>query len=1079
MIRFFIFLTVLVWPFVILAQDDNSDEGFIVNFIEDNLSGVSRDVQLKGFTGALSSRATLDRLTIADDDGIWLTLEDVVLDWNRSALLSGELIVRELTAGRIELARMPKSEPSAPTPEATEFSLPELPVSIDIASINAEEIVIGAPILGEEARFQIEGSLTLAGGQGRMDIDAERIDGKTGVFDLGVGYANTSGVLSVNLSLEEGRSGLISTLSGLHGAPALSLTAQGEGPVDTFTTDIALSTDDVQRLTGTMALRTIAAEDPTAAPTRAFDADISGDIATLFAPEFRAFFGPSIQLQANGQQSPDGRISLDRFNLSAASLRLAGRAAFNPDGWPQLLDLTGQMADPSGDKIRLPIAGDPVFVTRASMRITYDGAQGDGWKGRIGIAGLEQSQLSASALTLIGGGTIQQGDALTIGRVFASLNYAAQGLAFDDPGLSAAVGDQVDGDIVINIVESEPIDIPTLRLNGLDYSANGRARIDRLDNNLNTTVQMQLAMDDLARLSELAGRPLRGDATADIQGNYMPLSGEFDITLDAAANDLAVSQRELDRVIAGQSTITARAIRTLDGTQIENAILTTPNFNASVDAQLGSETSSVTYQARLNDVGLITPDFTGPFTLEGTALGFTTVWQVNADATAPGNSTLNVAGGIATNGNLALNVQGQGPLAALNPFIEPRNLRGVAQVQLAINGPPQLSSVLGTISTQNARLSAPTYRVALDNIDGRLELGGGRARVNVQSQVEAGGNVSLDGSFGLLFPYFATLEARLREVQIVDDDLYQTSVSGGINFGGPLIGGAVISGDLVLGPTEIQVPSTTITTLGAIPDITHIGEPIDVRRTRERAGLLDQDDGVSRSSPYLLNITVRAPGRMFVRGRGLDAELGGQLRLSGTSAIMIPSGRFELVRGRLDILQQRFELDEGWAQLEGDFNPVIRLVATTETATGSASIIVEGDAAAPEVNFASTPELPDDEILAQLFFGRELQSLSALQALQLASAVATLAGRGDGGVVNRLRESTGLDDLDVTSGDDGETALRAGKYLSDNVYTDVTVGSNGSSEINLNLDVGDNVTIKGGLDDEGNTGIGLFFERDY
>jgi translocation and assembly module TamB len=287
-----------------------------------------------------------------------------------------------------------------------------------------------------------------------------------------------------------------------------------------------------------------------------------------------------------------------------------------------------------------------------------------------------------------------------------------------------------------------------------------------------------------------------------------------------------------------------------------------------------------------------------------------------------------------------------------------------------------------------------------------------------------------------------------------------------------------------LGETDVRVPSSSISTLGDLPEVIHIGESSAVLQTRVRAGVIGQGDdngesGGTNRRAFPLDIVINAPSRIFIRGRGLDAELGGQLTIGGTSANVIPVGRFSLVRGRIDILQQRFELTEGTATLEGDFDPYIRLVATTETDTGTViSIIVEGPAGEPEVSFESIPELPQDEVLSQLIFGRDLQSISPLQAVQLASAISTLAGRG-GGALDRLRESIGLDDFDVTTDEEGQTAVRAGRYLSDNVYTDVTVTSEGDTEINLNLDLTDEVTAKGSVDQDGETSVGVFFERDY
>jgi len=82
-------------------------------------------------------------------------------------------------------------------------------------------------------------------------------------------------------------------------------------------------------------------------------------------------------------------------------------------------------------------------------------------------------------------------------------------------------------------------------------------------------------------------------------------------------------------------------------------------------------------------------------------------------------------------------------------------------------------------------------------------------------------------------------------------------------------------------------------------------------------------------------------------------------------------------------------------------------------------------------------------------------------------------------LIDTFRQDIGLDDFDVTTDADGNAAVRAGKYLSENVYTDLTVNSEGETNITINLDVTDNVTAKGTLDTDGETSIGIFYERDY
>lgn len=199
----------------------------------------------------------------------------------------------------------------------------------------------------------------------------------------------------------------------------------------------------------------------------------------------------------------------------------------------------------------------------------------------------------------------------------------------------------------------------------------------------------------------------------------------------------------------------------------------------------------------------------------------------------------------------------------------------------------------------------------------------------------------------------------------------------------------------------------------------------------------------------------------------------------GSTAAVVPSGAFNLIRGRLDILGKRLDLSEALMQMEGELVPYLRIVAQTQTDDATVGVTIEGPATDPKVSFTSFPDMPEEEVLAQLLFGQNLQNLSALQALQLANAVATLAGRGGSGVVDRLRKGFGLDNLDVKTTAAGGAELTAGKYLTRNIYSEVTVDQSGKSQINLNLDVTKSITLRGRASSDGTTGVGVYLEKDY
>jgi translocation and assembly module TamB len=162
----------------------------------------------------------------------------------------------------------------------------------------------------------------------------------------------------------------------------------------------------------------------------------------------------------------------------------------------------------------------------------------------------------------------------------------------------------------------------------------------------------------------------------------------------------------------------------------------------------------------------------------------------------------------------------------------------------------------------------------------------------------------------------------------------------------------------------------------------------------------------------------------------------------------------------------------------GDLDPVLDFAGTTQSQDIAITVSIAGQASDPEVTFSSMPELPQDEVLAHLIFNRGIGELSPVQIARLADAAAGLGGAG-GGLLNQLRASTGLDDLDIVTDEEGAPALAAGRYVSENVYLGVQGGASGSSRVTIDLDITDDVKARAAVSPEGSSSIGVFFERDY
>ncbi|QBY02029.1 hypothetical protein E2K80_15895 [Rhodophyticola sp. CCM32] len=1059
------------------AQDD--DRGRLQALLEDALSDdAARQVRIEGFRGALNSQASLDRLTIADEDGIWLTLEEVTLDWTRSALFSRALEVNELTAGRLELARLPQSDSSLPDAETTPFSLPELPLSIRIDHTAIDRVEIGAPVLGQDLAFTVEGTATLADGAADAALQLERLDGPLGRFRLTAGFENETRSAVIDMLFEEEAGGLAASLLGIPGAPSLSLSVDGQGPLTDFAAGFALETDGEPRLTGDLDI----AQSDSGVQTIALD--MSGDVTAIVLPQYRDFFGPDVSLIARVTQDATGVLTADPLHLETAAIALDGQVVLNAARQPESFMLIGQINPADGDRVRLPIADGAISIGDARLDVGYTRSLGNSWTGRFALTDLIASELTAETVTLDISGEITEADQ-GLSAVTALMSADAAGLGHTDDATASVMGETATIETFLAWQRDAPVSLMDLRVAAGDLTLTGQASADLAEARLDLSYDLAAESADLSRFAPFAGDGLAGAARLSVAGTAEALSGAFDATVTGETTGLRLAPGLPSGLFAGTTALDIAVRRNETGLVLDQLQLQNQELTVAGSGRLSSADSEILASVRFRNVGLFTSALSGPARADGrlSRETGTAPWVAEADLAGPGGTTLALNGDVGLPGGAVdLGLTGRVPLGLADRFIAPQTVRGNLALNMRMTGTPDLENMSGTLTTSGTTIAAPALGLSLAHLSANAEIANGSARLTTDGTLGSGGRVSASGSVGFSAPGLpARIDIALDEAVLIDPELYELAIPRArLTYAGDLSGSAMLSGEIGIGQSEIRVPESSLGSTEPIPDITHLHETPAQRRTRGFAGLLDRNDDSAGNSQTALDLTISAPGRIFLRGRGLDAELGGTLRVRGTTANALPDGRFDLIRGRLGILGQRLDLVEGSATLSGSFDPFIRLVAQSRVGEYLIRIILEGPASAPEVRFASEPELPQDEVLAQLFFGRSISSLSPLQALQLADAVAGLAGGGSGGgIFSNLRENLGLDDLDIQTSEDGSAALRAGRYLSDNVYTDVTVGGQEGAIVNLNIDLTPSITARGSFGAEGDSSLGLFFERDY
>lgn len=1432
--RIFIAILVLLCALPVLAQDTgnpdavdadagNESNSAIERLIQNQLSTPNRQIRLNGVSGALTSNATIEAITIADRDGIWLRLADVQIVWTRLALLRGRLEVNRLTAGRLEVIRRPLPDDSLPSPEARSFRLPELPVSINIQAFEIASAFFGAEVFGLASQVSVNGAIALQDGSLDTELAVDRTDGPGGQFLLDASYTQETEQLDIDLQLQEPENGILANSLNIEGRPDISLTLAGSGPLGNIDLDFAFNADSRRVLTGTARLRRDEAG-------LRFTADLSGPVGDIVPASYRQFFGPETRLSTEGLVKNKGGFAVERFDLNAAQLSVEA-SADTANGFLQRLDLRGRISAADGETVLLPVSGGQTRLRNALVEIDFGSDAGGVWSASIEADDFSANELEFAEFSFTADGTAQPLADRENRNIVLRGSGSVIGVKAADPAVAQALGETIELLIDGRWTAGTPFVLRELSLSARQLLVAMRGEV------ANNTFSGDLSIDtaDLAPFSGLIGQDISGSASIKAEGDVEPLSGAFDLTVDGELGELRLENETLDGLLQGTTTMEGGFARTESGFDTREFRIANSQFTFTADGAFATGSSDFDFEAVINDLSAIAEEVSGKLTANGFArgtdgqiglsanieipqgtlfnkpltaanLGFsgsrndgtitgqlvggadldtepvalkseivlrrdgtrsfdrlllsapgaeitgaiaqdakglidgsldvdapdiatlaslllqeasgaiqaqlvlsseddrqdgsldatledvsfgtirvasgradvqisdmldvpkaqgsiratgivaggTNLSRVDIEAERSGDETslvadaefdngargamrgllapfgegfsldlqefslrqqsveailrepsrltiaddtiavdslrlsvgegsltlsgeigqqvaldlrvdalpLDIANAVrpelglqgtvngsavvdgpreqprirfdakadnvsaselreadlrpisvtangetlgdrlslsmeATNsdgvqarasgkvplaqGTLDMVVQGQAPLALVDRFLEERGaqIAGTLAFDIAISGPPEDPILGGNISAANAQFFDPQTGVRLRDITLAAQLSQSAIQFNeARASLGDGGTVTASGQILLDTNFPTDLEIALADARYQQEDLLTVMLNGNLSVSGELLRDPLISGTISVEEAEILVPERLGG--GAVGvEVTHISPSPRIARTLERA----RTGGAvpiptARPSIVQLDIVIEAPRRVFVRGRGLDAELGGRLKIVGPINDIRPVGGFELIRGRVSILGQRIVFDEGSVQLAGTLDPILRFVARTSRSDITVAITVSGRASNPEIVLSSQPELPEDEILAQLIFNRGLNELSALQIARLAAAAAELAGSGSS-LTGKLRDATGLDDIDIYTNEEGETGVRAGRYIRENIYLGVEAGSNGETRGTVNLDLTDTLKAKGSVSSDGSSDIGLFFEKDY
>jgi len=821
---------------------------------------------------------------------------------------------------------------------------------------------------------------------------------------------------------------------------------------------------------------------------------------------------------AKGQ---DNLIDLD-LDATVAEGMLAGRAlregTLSFDGRYDVDRLDGNISGGAAlDGFRTTLAAD-VSVTPSEQALSDIDFQAAGT--RI-TGGLTRVVLTG----LIDGGLTVVSPDVSVPAALALLE--AEGAINAEVSLAPADGKQsatIRGDISNLVVNDIRVGAADIRANVGDLF--GVPVIDGAANASDVSVA-GVDIETLSATATQSGTTTGFDAQAslttgtnvDIAGSLMPVDGGYRLGLDRAQLQQGTLSARLARptvlqvtgstvaldavrfdVGSGSITATGSAGETLGITldinalplSIANAVAPDLGLAGTIHGRATVSGSSsdpqVAFDARAEGINAAAIRDFGIAPLSVAANGtFSngTVTLGSVTANGSGGLTLRGSGTVPLGGNgLSVALAGSAPLALGNRFVADRGgqLSGVVTLDARVSGSLASPQFGGRVSTNGAGYIDPELNLRLEGISGSANLTGSNLVIDsLSGNLATGGSVSASGSVGLSGGFPADIRVALNSARYADGNLFVATLSGNLALTGNLTGSPLLAGNVLVEEANISIPENFGGGAQLI-DVEHVRTPPAVEQTLQRAKIDDRSGAPipqTRPAGLLLDVNVSAPNQIFIRGRGLDAEVGGSVRLTGPINNIQPVGGFSLNRGRLAILGQRVTFESGTVTLVGDLDPFLNLVARTEGEGITVFVTVSGRASDIDVSFSSSPMLPQDEVLSRLIFNRSMGELSPLQLAKLAGAAAELVGGGGNGLVDSLRGAAGLADLDIVTDDSGNVAVQAGAYIQDNVYLGVQAGANGQSKVTINLDVTSDLKVTGAAGQDGNSSLGVFYERDY
>jgi len=839
--------------------------------------------------------------------------------------------------------------------------------------------------------------------------------------------------------------------------------------------------------------------------SNALDADWTVDLRDVAAAV------PALAGALQGQ----GRVAgpLDRLAAQADVSGTLGLHGTPPAPFTAALRAEGLPAAPSATiTVQGVLGGDRLSLAAAGSRaadgaLRLDVTQGD-WKSAHAEARLG---LAHGATLPSGTATVRMGDLAELAPLIrqritggidahavfddTEANVTVQGERLGLPGTATAARLNLTArlrDLKAPVVDAKLVvdGIAAGGTTGAAVRLDAAGPADALALNLAATAPgIRTAM--AAKLDSVASRLVISALNAQWRDERLTLAGPATLSYaDAVAVDhlrLRLRQASLD--LAGRLSPTLDLTVALRDLPADLAALASPGLalagSLRADARLTGRPAAPDGTVRIEATGLRQRSGPGAslpaaqMTANAKLAGGTTTLDANATV---GGSRLAVAGTVVRNSLLNLRGTGEVDLALLDPLLaaDGRRARGRIGLDATVTGQTDAPRIAGGLSLTRGEVQDLGQGVRISDIAARITAQGDRVVLDSLTGRAGAGTIAARGTLGLAGAMPLDFSLTARNASPVQSELVTTAIDADLALAGELSGDKRASGTIRLRRTEIRIPEKLPAQV-AVLNIRGRGQPAP--------------PPTAPAPDIALDVAIEAPGQIFVRGRGLNAELGGSLRIRGTAAAPKPEGRFALRRGEFSIVGKTLTFTQGAVGFDGHvpIDPTLDFQATSSNSTVAATLTVGGYASQPKITLSSVPTLPQDEVLAQLLFSKSATTLGPIELAQIAAALAQIAGVGGGagGTLDAIRGRLGLDRLAVGGSGASGASVEAGRTVAKGVYVGARQSTSGAgTQATVEIDIAKGLKLQAdigassgssatGAAGAGGTGVGLKYEFEY